>query len=256
MASLTSTGRPWGRRDRTWPLLPVQPHPGPSGDCPEAQNPSLTEPDHFLSPPCVSEPPWKLVEKKKKKAHPTQELPLHESPGNSDAQPGLKISSPEHLTRFTGGDLEAGVSRVSRHTCPFPSVLPPRGPPCKHWPHFRMSLKLRSSTVFAVGVWVKPAEDEAGGHWENPPEPALRTHALPCSALCWQILLSPWCLAPGNSEGQALGLDCLLLASEGRMMCVSTLDLEHPEEKYSLVRVFFFFFYPRFSQPKRPKISQ
>ena len=134
------------------------------------------------------------------------------------------------------------MSRVSRHTCPFPSVLPPRGPPCKHWPHFRMSLKLRSSTVFAVGVWVKPAEDEAGGHWENPPEPALRTHALPCSALCWQILLSPWCLAPGNSEGQALGLDCLLLASEGRMMCVSTLDLEHPEEKYSLVRVFFFFF--------------
>ena len=70
MASLTSTGRPWGRRDRTWPLLPVQPHPGPSGDCPEAQNPSLTEPDHFLSPPCVSEPPWKLVEKKKRHTPP------------------------------------------------------------------------------------------------------------------------------------------------------------------------------------------
>ena len=70
MASLTSTGRPWGRRDRTWPLLTVQPHPGPSGDCPEAQNPSLTEPDHFLSPPCVSEPPWKLVEKKKKRHTP------------------------------------------------------------------------------------------------------------------------------------------------------------------------------------------
>ena len=38
-------------------------------------------------------------------------------------------------------------------------------------------------------------------------------------------------------------------------MCVSTLDLEHPEEKYSLGR-FFFFFNPRFSQPKRPKILQ
>ena len=132
LASLTSAGHPWGRWDRTWPLLPVQPHPGPSGDCPEAQNPSLTEPDHFLSPPCISEPPWTLV--KKEKRHPTLELPLQESPGNPDALPGLKTSSPGHLTRFIGGDPEAECpgspgpcgclipSPVS-----FPSVLPPEG---------------------------------------------------------------------------------------------------------------------------------
>ena len=74
LASLTSTWHPWGRWDHTWPLLPVQPHPGPSGDCPEAQNPSLTEPDHFLSPPCVSEPPWKLV-KTKQTPHPATSTP-------------------------------------------------------------------------------------------------------------------------------------------------------------------------------------
>lgn len=133
LASLTSAGHPWGRWDRTWPLLPVQPHPGPSGDCPEAQNPSLTEPDHFLSPPCISEPPWMLV-KKKKKGHPTLELPLHESPGNSDALPGLKTSSPGHLTRFIGGDPEAECPG-SPGPCgclipspvPLPGALPPEG---------------------------------------------------------------------------------------------------------------------------------
>ena len=54
---------------------------------------------------------------------------------------------------------------------PFPQCPAPRGPPCKHCPHFRMPLKLPSSTVFAVGVGVKPAEDGAGGHWENLPPP-------------------------------------------------------------------------------------
>ncbi|CAI9165611.1 unnamed protein product [Rangifer tarandus platyrhynchus] len=95
----------------------------------------------------------------KKKRHSTLELPLHESPGNSDALPGLKISSAGHLTHFIGGDPEAGVSRVSRPMWmpdPRPSAFPqcpaPRGPPCKHCPHSRTSLKLPASKVFAVGA--------------------------------------------------------------------------------------------------------
>lgn len=39
-------------------------------------------------------------------------------------------------------------------------------------------------------------------------------------------------------------------------MCVLTLDLKHPEEKYSLVRGWIFFFHPTFSRPQWHEISQ
>lgn len=158
LASLTSTWHPWGRWDHTWPLLPVQPHPGPSGDCPEAQTPSLTEPDHFLSPPCVSEPQWKLVKTKQKK---------HTPPCNFHSTSPQGILMPYQVCKSavqgTSLILQVGTLRLEcpgshgTRGCltpspgPCPQCLAPRGLPCKHCPHFRMSLKLPSSTVFAGG---------------------------------------------------------------------------------------------------------
>ena len=94
-----------------------------------------------------------------------------------------------------------------------PQCPAPRGPPCKHCLHFRTSLKRPSSTGSAVGASLKPPEGEAGGAGRILSGPAPRTHPLPCGALCWQILESPQCLAPGNSEGRAPGLGCLLFDS-------------------------------------------
>ncbi|XP_043764949.1 neuroblastoma suppressor of tumorigenicity 1 isoform X3 [Cervus elaphus] len=63
-------------------------------------------------------------------------------------------------------------------------------------------------------------------------EPALRTHTLPCSALCWQILVSPQCLAPGPRAPEAVGT--MLRVLVGAVLPVMVLAAPPPINKLAL----------------------
>ena len=113
--------------------------------------------------------------------------------------------------------------------------------------HFH-ALEKEMATHSSVLAWRIPGMGEPGGL------PSMESHSRTRLKR-----LSSISLAPGNSEGQALGLDHLLFDSEGRMgdsdVCVD-FGLGASRRAIQSSLGLFFLFHPRFSQPKGPKISQ